>query len=140
MAKANDLKKAQAVLREHALAFPETTEDFPWGHMAIKVKGKGFVFTYLHEGTLSVSVKLPVSGAMALQLAFASRTGYGLGKSGWVTARFAEGDAVPVDMLCDWLDESYRAIAPKRVLAQLEADESVVAKPPARKGKKRTTE
>ena len=34
------LKKAAEALRKHALAFPETVEEFPWGHSAIKVKLK----------------------------------------------------------------------------------------------------
>jgi hypothetical protein len=60
---------------------------------------------------------------VALSLPFAEPTGYGLGKSGWVTARFAAGDDVPVPMLIGWVDESFRAVAPKRLLAKLEADE-----------------
>jgi predicted DNA-binding protein (MmcQ/YjbR family) len=119
------LKKAAAALRKHALGYPETIEDFPWGHSAFKVKGKVFLFTYLceEEGFLSLSVKLPVSGRMALTLPVASPTQYGLGKSGWVTARFHVTDEIPLDMLKEWLDESFRAIAPKKVLATLEAEE-----------------
>jgi predicted DNA-binding protein (MmcQ/YjbR family) len=119
------LKKAAAALRKHALGYPETMEDFPWGHSAFKVKRKVFLFTYLcdEEGFLSLSVKLPISGKMALALPFAAPTQYGLGKSGWVTARFYATDEIPLDMLKEWLDESFRAIAPKKVLAMLEAEE-----------------
>jgi hypothetical protein len=53
-------------------------------------------------------------------LPFASSTRYGLGKSGWVTAKFEPGDKVPVEMLLEWITESYRAIAPKRVLSKLD--------------------
>jgi hypothetical protein len=60
---------------------------------------------------------------MALTLPFASPTEYGLGKSGLVTARFEPDDEVPVEMLEEWIDESFRAIAPKRVIAQLENDQ-----------------
>ena len=38
------LKEAEDRLRELALAFPEAYEEFPWGHRAMKVKGKVFVF------------------------------------------------------------------------------------------------
>ena len=31
-------------IRKHALSFPETGEEFPWGESAFKVKGKTFVF------------------------------------------------------------------------------------------------
>jgi predicted DNA-binding protein (MmcQ/YjbR family) len=122
MATRNNLKKAKASLHKHALGYPETIEDFPWGHSAFKVKGKVFLFTYLceEEGFLSLSVKLPISGKMALTLPFVSPTQYGLGKSGWVTARFYVKDEIPLDMVKEWVDESFRAIAPKRVLAKLE--------------------
>ncbi len=124
MASLTPLKKAAARLRKHALGYPEAIEDFPWGHSAIKVKGKIFLSTYLEdkEGCLSLSMKLPVSGKMALTLPFAAPTRYGLGQSGWVTSRFFAGDEIPVDMLKEWVDESFRAIAPKRIVAQLESD------------------
>ena len=38
-----------------------------------------------------------------------------------LTARFAAKDEIPVDLLEQWVDESYRTIAPKKVLAKLEA-------------------
>jgi hypothetical protein len=39
-----------------------------------------------------------------------------LGKSGWVTASFGPRDKPPLDLLAFWLAESYRAIAPKKLL------------------------
>ena len=116
-----ELKESEERLRDLALAYPEAYEEFPWGHRAIKVKGKTFVFIALEEEGLSLSTKLPLSGVAALALPFASPTGYGLGKSGWVTARFAAGDEVPLELLHEWLDESYRAIAPKKLAARLPA-------------------
>jgi len=91
----------------------------PWGHHAIKVKGKSFVFLAADEATFSLSAKLPSSAAVAVKLPFASATGYGLGKSGWVTARFPRSVRVPVKLLELWIDESYRAIAPRKLVAQL---------------------
>jgi len=119
--------RAELALRDHALTYPETREDFPWGHRALKVKGK--VFLFLSNGKsgadmFSMSVKLPVSGKVALSLPFASPTEYGLGKSGWVTARLDGEDEIPIDMLREWIDESFRAIAPKRVVASLENTEA----------------
>jgi hypothetical protein len=38
-----------------------------------------------------------------------------------VTASFPTGQAVPLDLATAWLDESYRAVAPKKMLAQLPA-------------------
>jgi predicted DNA-binding protein (MmcQ/YjbR family) len=124
MAKRDALARAQAALREHALGYPETAEEFPWGETAIKVRGKVFLFLHRPDGGLSVTVKLPLSAAAALGLPFAAPTGYGLGKSGWVTARFAAGADVPVGMLREWVDESFRAVAPKRLVAKLETAEA----------------
>ena len=66
-------------LRALALGYPETVEEFPWGHTAVKVRGKSFLFMGGEEGVLSLSCKLPTSHEAALLLPFASPTGYGLG-------------------------------------------------------------
>src|SRR3954463_3702729 len=109
-------------LRKLALAYPEATEDMPWGHHAIKVKGKSFLFLAADGDTFSLSAKLPSSAQVAVKLPFASPTEYGLGKSGWVTARFRREARVPMELLQLWIDESYRAIAPKRLVARLPAE------------------
>jgi hypothetical protein len=80
-------------------------------------------------------MKLPLSGRTALLFPFAEPTEYGLGKNGWVTAKFAATAEVPIEMLLEWMDESFRAVAPKRVLARMEgggAEES-----PPTKGRKK---
>lgn len=111
------LESLELELRDYAMGFPEATEDHPWGHRAIKVKKKTFVFLggEANPAELSISVKLPSSRDIALDLPFAEPTGYGLGKSGWVTARFTKVGEVPLDLLRGWIDESYRAIAPKKL-------------------------
>jgi predicted DNA-binding protein (MmcQ/YjbR family) len=116
------LPRSGATLRRAALAYPEAYEELPWGHSAIKVKGKAFVFLAADASTFSLSAKLPSSAGVALQLPFASPTEYGLGRAGWVTARFPRTAPVPTDILRLWIDESYRAIAPKRLVAQLPAE------------------
>jgi len=111
------LDSLELELRDYAMSLPEATEDFPWGHRAIKVKKKAFVFLGGEKNMteLSMSVKLPQSRDMANDLPFAEPTGYGLGKSGWVTARFTKVADVPMDLLRAWIGESYRAIAPKKL-------------------------
>ena len=104
-------------IRKYALGMPSASEDFPWGHRAFRVNKKVFLFLAWDDGVFSLTAKLPTSQSMALMLPFAELTGYGMGKSGWVTARFAGKDAVPVGLLCQWIDESYRAIAPKTLAA-----------------------
>ncbi len=109
------LEAAFERLRAHGLALPEAVEEHPWGHSALKVRGKTFVFLNLDPERLSLSTKLPVSRDFALMLDFTEPTGYGLGRSGWITARFAEGGEAPdLDLLKRWIAESYRAVAPKK--------------------------
>lgn len=119
MAKRDALSRAEFALRDYALTYPEATEDFPWGHRAIKVRGKMFLILANDNGTLRVTTKLPVSNALALGLPFAEPTGYGLGTSGWVTCTFGPKDKVPLEMLREWVDDSYRVVAPKRLVAGL---------------------
>ena len=106
-------------LRAHALAYPGTTEEFPWGESAFKVKGKTFVFMRADPDDLSFSVKLPTSRAQALKLPGSEPTHYGMGAKGWVTLRPTVKTSLKT--LFAFIEESYRAVAPKRVLSQLDS-------------------
>lgn len=112
----------EMAIRTYALGLPETTEDFPWGHRAFKVKGKVFLFLAWDAGVFSLTVKLPGSSHMALMLPFAEPTGYGMARSGWVTAKWKGDDEVPVALMYRWIDESFRAVAPKKVAALLPSE------------------
>jgi predicted DNA-binding protein (MmcQ/YjbR family) len=111
------LARAAQALRRFALAYPEAWEDFPWGERVVKIGKKVFVFFGRSDGGLSLSLKLPSSALAALDLPFVKPTGYGLGKAGWVTASFAPGDRPPLGLLRWWIDESYRAVAPRQRVA-----------------------
>jgi len=102
------------------LGYPGAHVKSPWpGHRDLAVKDKTFAYLSVPGEPLGVSCKLPSSCDDALRLPFTSPTEYGLGKSGWVSASFEPGDDVPVDMLKAWIDESYRAQAPKRLSASV---------------------
>ena len=105
----------EMAIRKYALGMPGASEDYPWGHRAFRIGKKVFLFLAWDDGVFSATAKLPESQGIALTLPFAEPTGYGMGRSGWVTARFSGRDEVPVGLLCGWIDESYRAIAPKRL-------------------------
>ena len=126
-----DLVAAGKELRSFALSLPEAYEETPWGHLAFKVKKKAFCFYGADKTSLGMSVKLPISQKQALKEKWAEPTHYGLGKSGWVSANFEKGDDVPVELLRGWLEESYRALAPKKLVKML--DEGAVAAPARRK-------
>ena len=108
-------RAGEATLRKYALGFPDAYEEFPWGERVIKVNKKIFVFLHGDAKTLRVTTKLPESYGAALLAPFAKPTAYGLGKSGWVTANFGKGDSPPFDILKSWIEESYRAVAPKKL-------------------------
>ena len=128
--------KIAAALRKLALGYPEAVEDTPWGERVAKVRGKIFVFCNAREGKLWFTAKIPASARMALgSFPFAKPTGYGLGKSGWVTATFERGEAVPLDLLRAWVDESYRAVAPRALVLTL--DGAPARKPARARARKR---
>lgn len=108
-----------ARLREMALRYPETAEDHPWGHDVFKVRGRMFLMMSEHEGNHYVTLKLPVSFEFALEYPFATPAGYGLGKARWVASAFTADADVPLDVLEAWVDESFRAVAPKKLLKAL---------------------
>ncbi|WLT29989.1 MmcQ/YjbR family DNA-binding protein [Geothrix sp. PMB-07] len=113
--------KAIKHIRKAALSFPETREDHPWGESAFKVRDKVFLFMSEGEGQLRITVKLPESRGLALLMPFAQPTGYGLGKSGWITASLVPNDPLPLPMLLDWMEESFCAVAAKKVITSWKA-------------------
>ena len=114
--------EAKKKLLRTALGYPDAWKDHPWGETVVKVGKKIFVFLGLADGALHVTCKLPHSFDAALStFSFAEATGYGLGASGWVTATFDGKDEVPVPLLVEWIEESYRAVAPKNLVAALDA-------------------
>src|SRR3954465_4394026 len=99
-------KKARApgdVLRElrtFGLAYPGAHTKSPWpGHLDLAVKDKTFAYLSIEGDPFKISCKLPESSGAALLLPFTQPTGYGLGKSGWVSASFEEGATPPVELL-----------------------------------------
>ncbi|MDF5758532.1 MmcQ/YjbR family DNA-binding protein [Spongiactinospora sp. TRM90649] len=121
----DDWRAVRAQVRDFGLALPEAWEDFPWGDCVIKVGKKVFVFLGIPEPTEKwspgLTVKLPLSGDHALSVPGAALAGYNLGRSGWVRVPF-ETELPEIDVLTDWVEESYRAVAPKRLVARLDAE------------------
>ncbi len=121
------LTKTAERLRALALALPEAYEESPWGERVLKVRGKIFLFVGVRDGHLHMSVKLPESGAAVLKAKLGEPTGYGLGKSGWVTLHLPAASSVDAARLFGWVKESYRTIAPKRLAATLSEQTARIA-------------
>ncbi|MFT7678640.1 MAG: putative DNA-binding protein (MmcQ/YjbR family) [Planctomycetota bacterium] len=113
-------RKVEENLRAYAMTFPEAWEDHPWGEIAFKVRKKIFFFLGSSGDGLSLSLKLPESSQEVLLLPFTEPTGYGLGKSGWVSAKWEAKQAPAITTIKRWIDESYRAVAPKTLVKQLD--------------------
>jgi len=114
-------------LRDFALKLPDAYEDFPWGEVVVKVNKKVFVFLGMSNSSPpepgshpAMSVKLAESHDEALSFPGAAPTRYGLGKSGWVSIPIGD-DAPPVEILSDFIEESYRIVAPTRLVKALDA-------------------
>jgi predicted DNA-binding protein (MmcQ/YjbR family) len=114
---------ARRELLKYALSYPAAHEDHPWGETVVKVNKKIFVFFGSDEynaGALRIITKLTESHLEAIAMDFTELTGYNLGKHGWVTANIPPENDAPVDLLREWIDESYRTVAPKRLSKQLD--------------------
>jgi hypothetical protein len=109
---------AAEVLRAFGLTYPGVHLKSPWpGHLDLAVKDKTFVYLSVEGEPFKISCKLPFTHEGALEDEFCTPTPYGLGRAGWVTAR--PPGKIDIDRFKDWIDESYRAQAPKSLLKQL---------------------
>lgn len=85
----------------------------------VKVRKK--IFVYLGaEGSdqPTAGLKLTSSLEEALEFDGVTPSRYGLGRYGWVQVPLT--GAVPAELALDWLDESYRAVAPKTLISKLD--------------------
>jgi predicted DNA-binding protein (MmcQ/YjbR family) len=122
-----ELARTAAALREFALGLPGAWEDFPWeDDRTAKVGKKVFAFLGRAEpgDDAGIGVKLPDSAEQALMLDCCQPMGYGLGRANWVTVKVAAPDCPPLEVLLDWIEESYRTIAPRTLVRELDARES----------------
>ncbi len=124
--------KVEAVLRElraFGLGLPGAHSKSPWpDHDDLAVNHK--TFAYLPTAgadSFTMSVKLPYTHPLVLDLPFATPTGYGLGKSGWVSLAPSEDEIPPLEQLQEWVEESYRAQAPRRLVKELDARDGEIA-------------
>ena len=118
-----DPNRTHRQVLKFALTLPEAWEDHPWEETVVKVGKKIFVFMGSEEGPAhpAIHVKLRDSHEQAMAVPDTEPTGYGLGKSGWVTVPLATARPLPLGVLTDWVEESYRLIAPKKLVAELDA-------------------
>ncbi|HEX4213322.1 MAG TPA: MmcQ/YjbR family DNA-binding protein [Candidatus Dormibacteraeota bacterium] len=118
MTGASDLRDE---LRRHALTLPDAHEDTPWeDDRVVKVGKRIFVFLGPDGASSGICVKLSESHEEVLAFPGAEPAGYGLGRSGWVMLRFG-AEPPPRDALCRLIEGSFRLVAPKRLVKELDA-------------------
>ncbi|QXC61444.1 MmcQ/YjbR family DNA-binding protein [Aquihabitans sp. G128] len=124
MGKRYDPEAVRDRLRAFALALPDSVLEHPWDSDVVKTNGGKKIFVFLGhndpEYPPQIGVKLVESHEQALQGEGAEPSGYGLGKAGWVSIKLRAG-APPVGVLEDWVEESYRQVALKRNVKELDA-------------------
>jgi hypothetical protein len=122
------------VVRAFALGLPDAAEDVPWGETVVKIERQGdkpawrrhlvhgpmFLWLGRRDADVhAVAVKLRDSYHQAVGTAGAEPTTHsGLGQWGWLTVTLGR---VEVDLVCDWVEESYRSKATRRHIARLES-------------------
>ena len=124
-------------VRAFALTLPAAEEDQPWDEPVVKVRRKpgpppwrkdgrgvhGPMFLWLgapERPEPAVAVKLTSSRDTAIEVAGAAPTTIsGLGQWGWVTIPLTPA-RLDVDLVCEWVEESYRNVAPRRFVDDLD--------------------
>ncbi len=120
---ADDAEPFTTSLEAFALSLPEAWPDEPWGDRVVKVGKKIFLFVSGPGAERpTMTAKLPDSHDQALSYPEAIPTRYGLGKHGWVTLFVDRVPEEERELLVDFVEESYRAVAPKTLVKRLDAD------------------
>ena len=101
--------EAYARIREYCLAKPGAVEEYPWGDVVWKVRGK--IFAGSADSSNRVTVKsAPEEQARLVEHPSIEVAKY-VGRFGWVTV--TAGSRKTLDLALELIDESYAALAPK---------------------------
>lgn len=106
-------------LHQYALTFPEAQEGEACDKRAYKARKKSFLFLGGGDDSFTMMVKLSQSLDEVAELARREPARYEIGHHGWVTATFPRDTPPSQEMLERWVDESYRLVAPKALVARL---------------------
>ncbi len=118
------LQELATRLRSAALAYPAAREDHPWGYTAFKIGKKPFALLACEPGEVRLLVRLPASVGDALLLPFTRPAPLGLAGRGWIEASVTNED-VDMALLLAWLEESFRAAAPKELAVRMTLEHRV---------------
>lgn len=111
---------AMLAIRKIAFKFPEVTEGASCVNRAFKAGKKSFLFLGMKADTYSVRLKLQASLAEAEKLEQKSPETYSVGMHGWTLITLPHSKNPPKGLMPRWIEESYRLLAPKKLVAQIE--------------------
>ncbi|MEL7157602.1 MAG: MmcQ/YjbR family DNA-binding protein [Actinomycetota bacterium] len=106
-------------LRAHALSFPEVHEGTSCVNRAFKARTKNFLFLGEKEDEYRIMLRLENSVAEARKLV-ADHDRWTIGNTKWVTMLFGPDEAPPSGLVERWIEESYRTLAPKKLVRELD--------------------
>lgn len=107
-------------LRKFALRYPEAEEGIACKDTALECSAfKARKKTFFFLGHTDAKVKLGASLGEAAKLAAKEPDRYQVGSSGWVSIKFGADAPPPLDVLERWIDESYRLLVHKKLVAML---------------------
>ncbi len=99
------------------------------GEPTFRVAGKNFVFASSEGSRLTFKLTLDEAHAVVASDELASPTGYGLGRSGWVTLEVAtRTSASRWREIEEWIRTSYTLVAPRRLARQVLDEDKGVAR------------
>jgi hypothetical protein len=108
-------------LQAFASTYPEVSESPSCVNRSFKARKKGFMFLgEKPDGSLRLMVKLDEGAASAMKVA-ENHQEWRVTGPGWVTGIFTDETAPPVETLTAWIDESYRLLAPKTLVEELDS-------------------
>jgi predicted DNA-binding protein (MmcQ/YjbR family) len=106
-------------IRDFAASLPDAWVDHPWGDTVYKVGKKIFIFLGdVDDDGGRIGVKLREAHEEAMAFEWVTPSGYGLDRGGWVSCTIPR-DA-PLEMVLGWIEESYRLVAPRKLVSRLD--------------------
>jgi hypothetical protein len=109
--------KSTQAIRSLAMKFPGAEEGTSCNKCAFKAGGKAFLFMGMDDHSWNLMLKLGDSLPEASRLSAREPNRYGVGGHNWVSLTFAHGDSLPSGLLERWIEESFRLLVPKKLVA-----------------------
>jgi hypothetical protein len=111
--------RSTEAIRALAMKFPGVSEGISCNKCAFKAGGKAFLFMGMDGDSWNLMLKLKDSLPEATRLAANEPNRYGVGGHSWVSLTFAHGESPPGGLLERWMEESFRLLVPKKIVALL---------------------